>query len=403
MKFERFCEVSKLLWDDYLSFLRDGFKPTKNQVGFFPQFIIVSRYDQHWTVELLGAQPGFKELQLIVRKKCGTISDYFNQFKEVEQRGAFHMHGAHTSTGQIVIAQGIDYFPALKRFPFLGLYETTFLVMNASGSLITFDDDFRNTLIHNCALLNKSSEAYRCKNILLLAVFRNDCTEIELKDFYDHFLKYGNTTGNRIGYGVRNASKDDESLLVASYLQNLYLADQIHETTIGAYLKDHSKVLLKAFNATSLVYEPYLKWIEHDGTIEAEAINPDFILRREDGSTVIIDLKLAKTEAKSLIKGKRSRRRPIDYVYEGITQLAHYSFYFTFDANREYMSKRYDVDVSDPELWLVVGSVENVDAAKMEQALQANRGIKIAIMDYDTLVFHFIRECAPLSSPRSLI
>ncbi len=393
MKFEQFCEVSKLLWDDYLRFLRDWFRPKDNQVGFFPKFIIVSCYDEHWTVELLGAQTEFDELQLIKRRKCGDISKYFNQFQVHKENSILHMQGRHTSTQHVVLAQGMDYFPALERFPFLSLFQTTFLGIDASGPLVSFEKDFRSTLFYDCALLNKRGEAYRCKNILLLAVFRNNCTELELKYFYDHFLKDGDPiTGTRTSYGIKNGSAGDESLLVASYLQNLYLADRVHETTLGAYLRDHSEVFLRAFNAKSFAYEPYLKWLEHDGSIDDDAINPDFILRREDGSTVILDLKLARTDLASLTKGKRNRRRPVDYVNAGIAQLVHYSFYFMFEANRAHATQKCGIEVSEPELWLVVGNIENVEASKMEQAVQANRGIKLNVMDYDTLVSHFIRE-----------
>ena len=189
-------------------------------------------------------------------------------------------------------------------------------------------------------------------------------------------------------HGVYTAYGDEEALLVSGQLQSMFLCPGLHETTIGEFIQQHPEVIKKAFNASGFVYEPYLKWIQHDGSVEDAAINPGLMVGREDGFYDIYDLKLTLLNKPSITKGGRSRRRFIDYVEEGISQLANYREYFEYAMNANHANQKYGIQVRDPRLVLVVGSFENSYPAQITQACRKYPDIQI--IDFDTLCHMYI-------------
>jgi hypothetical protein len=177
-------------------------------------------------------------------------------------------------------------------------------------------------------------------------------------------------------------------VLVAASLQNLYLSVGMGETTIGYILWDHAEILRGALKSNHIEFAPYLRWIEHDGTVEEEAIIPDFMAQREDGFFDIYDLKTAALDRRRITKGQRRRRRFIDYVEEGMAQLANYREYFSYAANAQFAADRYGIQVKSPKLTLIAGSMDNTDAGEVVEACRRYRDI--ALIDYDTLVQLFI-------------
>ena len=87
-------------------------------------------------------------------------------------------------------------------------------------------------------------------------------------------------------------------------------------------------------------------------------------------------------------EGGRKRRRFIDYVEEGVAQLANYEEYFTYPKNAEDAKEKYSVEVNKPKLVLVVGSWENSSQEEVTQALR--RYPSVEIIDYDTFCHQFI-------------
>ncbi len=85
----------------------------------------------------------------------------------------------------------------------------------------------------------------------------------------------------------------------------------------------------------------------------------------------------------------RKRRRFVDYVQEGIAQLANYAEYFTFEKNREHAFEKYGIKVNDPNLVLVVGHFDNANKAEIEEASRQVKG-NISIMDYDSFLQLFL-------------
>ena len=63
-----------------------------------------------------------------------------------------------------------------------------------------------------------------------------------------------------------------------------------------------------------------------------------------------------------------------------------YRFYFSFEKNQEFALEKYGTEIEKPNLTFVIGSVENVDHTQVIEALRVHEGIKINIIDYDTIV-----------------
>jgi hypothetical protein len=105
--------------------------------------------------------------------------------------------------------------------------------------------------------------------------------------------------------------------------------------------------------------------------------------QREDGFFDIYDLKTAALDRMRITKGEQRRRRFIDYIEEGIAQLAHYREYFTFEGNCQIAEKKYGIKVRNPRLTLIAGNIENADVREVTEACR--RYPEIALLDYDTL------------------
>jgi hypothetical protein len=144
---------------------------------------------------------------------------------------------------------------------------------------------------------------------------------------------YENALRGNIARAIYTVQGSEEELLVAGQMQSMYLFPGLHETTIGEFMNQHPEVIKRVFNAMNFEYEPYLEWKEHDGTVQDAAINPDLMIQKKDGYYDIYDLKTALLQKKKLTKGERRRRRFIDYVEEGVSQLANYREYFCYEQN----------------------------------------------------------------------
>jgi hypothetical protein len=136
------------------------------------------------------------------------------------------------------------------------------------------------------------------------------------------------------------------------------------------------------------LYEKSFPWLQHDGTVTDSEINPDLLVKRTDGFFDIYDFKLAKTERARLTKGERKRRRFVDYVAEGVHQLANYREYFTYPKNAEFAERKFGVKIKEPKLVLIAGHAENIVRDEVLQACRPYHDVHL--VDYDTLATMFI-------------
>ncbi|NHH87057.1 DUF4263 domain-containing protein [Cobetia sp. MB87] len=386
MLFENFVAESKEFFNSYYCYLstqlQEGVLSIDDNVVIYPSMALFCQCGDYYIVELLGATNTYDGL-ISKRHKEKSIHRYLSQFELEDHQSLVHLDGSNNGFINLCMAQEYDVDEVARRFPLLELYPTKLVRVGGSGSPISFGDNFSSFFMSNCVLVNVNDGLFRCKNILTMFVVRKSINKRELHDTFKDSL-----SDKRLKFVHVASEAREKKLIVAGQLQSIYLFPSLHETTIGEFLKLHPKIIEDAFKATKFIYEPYLEWKEHDGTCEDTAINPDLLLEREDGNYDIYDLKTALLTKKSLTKAGRSRRRFIDYVEEGVAQLANYREYFSYSLNVKHAYEKYGIKVSLPKLVLVVGSWEN---APIEEVKQARRRYPdVEIIDYDTLCHQFI-------------
>ncbi|HEC30450.1 MAG TPA: DUF4263 domain-containing protein [Candidatus Yonathbacteria bacterium] len=386
MVFEKFVTEIKAIWVQYLTYVYEmqtnGSLDSNGGSVLYPNIILVTSCSGFYVAELVGATSEFSGLT-VKRHKEKSIYRYLSQFDDSEPDPCMYLDGSNHGFRFLCLAQEADFEALENRFPSIELYGSKLNRTGGKGSVFSFGANFESCSIENCILVNRLDHLYRCKNILAAYIFKSSVTKPKLVEFFKKGL------GEKEVKGVHTVQgKPEEQLIVAGQLQSMYLLPGLHETTIGEFLKLHPEVIKRAFKTEHFEYEPYLQWLEHDGTCEDVAINPDLLVKRYDGYYDIYDLKTAALAKKNVTKGGRRRRRFIDYVEEGIAQLVNYEEYFTYPKNAEHAKKKYGIEVNEPKLVLVVGNWENSSSEEVEQARRRYQNIDI--LDYDTFCHLFI-------------
>ncbi len=386
MVFDKFVEEVHRIWEHYLGQVADfqqrGQLDSKGGIILYPNILLVTNCSGYYIAELVGAVTTFDGLK-IKRHKEKSIYRYFSQFDDSEPDSLAHLDSEKNGFRFLCLAQEYDAEQVERRFPAIELYGSKLMRTGGRGSVFSFGENFISCHIENSVLVNRSDNLYRCKNILAAYVFKSSVTKPKLTDFFQYILNESEVRGV---HTVKNGN--EERIMVAGQLQNMYLLPSLHETTIGEFLKLHPEIIKSAFKTEHFEYEPYLEWKEHDGTCDDVTINPDLLIKRQDGTYDIYDLKTAALAKRNLTKGGRKRRRFIDYVEEGVSQLANYREYFEYELNRQHADQKYGVVVNNPKLVLVVGNWDNSTPSEVSQARRKYPDIEI--IDYDTLCHHFI-------------
>ncbi|PVZ59278.1 hypothetical protein C9422_10060 [Pseudomonas sp. B1(2018)] len=347
--------------------------------------ILFTNCSGYYTCELLGVSEKYTGLTL-KRHSEKSIYRYLSQFDDDEPDPIFRIDEFSRSAG-ITFSQTSDLDKVAERFPCVELTKSALVRENGSGSLLGFGERFQYCILDECLFVNVREEYYRCKNVLHLMIVKNNVNSGGLENIFKFYM------GEKEVHGMHCVPTEDvQRQLVAGQLQNLFLLRGLHETTLGEFFRLHPEVVHGAFKTTNFLYEPFLNWIEHDGTCEDVAINPDLLVRREDGFYDIYDLKTALVDKQNVTKGGRKRRRFIDYVEEGVAQLANYREYFTYPENAKFAREKYQIEVNAPNLVLVVGNWDNSDSDEVFQACRRYPDVKI--IDYDTLCHLFLGATA---------
>lgn len=385
MLFDKFIEETRAWWSAYLhtvsSAQRTGNLDTKGGKVLYPNILLLTECSGYYVAELLGATESFNGLT-IKRHEEQSIYRYLSQFDDSQPDPLIHLDGACHGFRFLCLAHDADFDAIKNRFPHIELYGSKLNRVGGHGSTISFGSNFVSCMIENCVLINRNEHVFRCKSILAACIFKSGVTRNQLLELFT------NTTRDNEVKGVHTVGEQEHRLVIGGQLQSLVLFQNLRETTIGEFIKLHPEVVKAAFKSEHFEYEPYLEWLEHDGTCTDTAINPDLLVKRSDGYYDIYDLKTAMLDNKSLTKAKRSRRRFIDYVEEGISQLANYREYFEYLRNAEYAKAKYGIEVKNPRLVLVVGSWENAHVDEVNQACRKYNNVQV--IDYDTVCQMFI-------------
>lgn len=385
MLFDKFAEETRAWWAAYLhavsSAQRTGNLDTKGGKILYPNILLLTKCSGYYVAELLGATENFSGLT-IKRHEERSIYRYLSQFDDSQPDPLIHLDGACHGFRFLCLAHDADFNSIKNRFPHIELYGSKLNRVGGHGSTISFGENFVSCMIENCVLVNRNDNVFRCKSILSAYIVKSGVSRTQLLELFT------NTTRDNEVKGVHTVGEQEHRLVISGQLQSMVLFPSLHETTIGEFIKLHPEVVKVAFNTQHFEYEPYLEWFEHDGTCTDTAINPDLLVKRGDGYYDIYDLKTAVLDKKKLTKANRRRRRFIDYVEEGISQLANYREYFEYPQNAKHAKEKYGIEVRDPRLVLVVGSWENVHVDEVNQACRKYNNVQV--IDYDTVCQMFI-------------
>lgn len=381
MRFRDFESHIAGWWNAYLGtahrLKRDGgLRSPPGTNVYFPSLLLVTKTPRHYVAELAGARPGFQGLS-VKRQRAASVDEYLGQFQSDDHEALFELNGARHGFLSLTLAQDVTVDEVEERFPFVGMYPSVLHRIGGRGSPILFGPKFRSCMFDNCMILNQLGGIFRVKHLLNCVVVSHGVIRSSL----DEWLQESARDQRILGVHTCGAGRE-EALVKAAQFASLYLSASSRETTIGEFLRDHPDVVEGATDAPRFIYEPYLRWVDGPSDNEDEAINPDLLVQRPSGDWDIYDLKTAVLTRKSITKGRRRRRRFIDYVEEGIAQLAHYREYFSFEANRAHALERYGADVRAPRLVLVVGNLDNAREGEIREA--SRRLGEISLIDFDT-------------------
>jgi hypothetical protein len=393
MSFSDFVEMNRAWWTKY-------FKDVSMQVGstivdddgnyrkiLYPNMLIYTNFGDYYVVELVGAVTNFSGF-LIKEHKESSIDSYFSQFSDTNgsEKPLFKLDGGNIVFRGMYLSQTLekgDQEYIKNRFPYRRLFPFgAELIGGGKGSLLELGEKFSSALLHNTILINKYNSIIRCKHLSTLFVIKNTCS---FEEAFGMLYKIREEEDIR---GVNFVLPGEEELIIIGQFKSIFLFPGLRETTLGSFINRHPQLIKKAFGTEHFVYEQSLKWIERSGTRTDTAIKPDLMIKRQDGFYDIYDLKLALLTKRDITKGKPSRRRFIDSVYEGIAQLLNYELYFTYAANAKLAKEKYGISVNCPKLVLVVGSIENSDLEKISQACLGYHNVEV--IDYDAFCSLFL-------------
>lgn len=381
MIFEKFIQTTQDWWHSYFKQIQEAEKrgnlSNDSMTILYPTMLIITKFSGHYTAELIGASREYRGL-IVKQHREKSIHRYLNQFDEKDTSSLIHLDAKLNSLRFLTISTNVQLDSLLQRHPQVDLYKSTLMATFDPDCAISFGANFESACIENSTIVNSRGNLYRVKNILALYIFAKNTSRGHVEELFNSTIKDNEVKG------VHTIEDSEVIKTITSQLQNMYLQPGLRETTIGEFIKNHPEVVKLAFNTKHFEYEPSLEWLEHDGTCQDSYINPDLIIENDTGHWDIYDLKTALLDKQRITKDSRKRRRFIDYVSEGISQLANYREYFNYEKNRSHALDKYGIKVCNPKLVLVVGNWDNFDP---EEVSQASRSLdkSIEIIDYDTL------------------
>jgi hypothetical protein len=389
MKFNKFQQINLDKWNKYFCGIEQNIaNPLRHQKRegsiLFPNMILFTETKDHLIFELFGADRKFSSLKTKIHTEDSTTR-YLYQFNPVQGEGErrFILGGGLNG---LLIHRELDSNFWQERFPFYKQWNAGFILQGGKGFFMAFSPNLKSCYMNNCMLVNKCGNIHRLKHIICLVIankkisgkdyigwleerFRDSLTQ----PFIQHLL------------GIQFCqSQLEENYVLSGQFSNIFLFPGLRETTIGEFLNKNPSILKKALSCKSFLYEPEFRWVEGNPDPKEQFINPDLIVELSNGYFDIYDLKTALLDKANITKGGHRRRRFIDYVQEGIAQLVNYREYFEFEKNKQFAQAKYNINISDPTLILVVG---NYDNAKKQEIREASRTLprKCHIIDYDTL------------------
>jgi hypothetical protein len=354
MKPTEFVKVNGQFWGEHLKGVA-GHLPVSHRSELpgpmlFPRMMVLTETPDWNILELVGLSREYRTLE-VRRRKAGSVEEYFglgdgSAVMTLPGENLFKDATITTTAGRQALA---DRFPSALNLlgeEFVGPGEE--LLEFAPGNYATFD---RTLLVHT------AGDSLRAHWVFFaLAIHRS-----EPADKYLDFLQtYSNARPHLDPIGTISLPIEAD-VLKADPFESTYLAHGLQDATVDEFLDKHESILLSAFDATKLVRQPALG-----------DLHPDFILERTDGSHIVARLELPVVDT---VNGKKRRRLFRNPVQDSAAELAQHAEYFTSADNRSQVKSKYDVEVNDPRLLVIVASQETVAPAA-----------GVEVVDYDTIL-----------------
>lgn len=356
----------------------------------FPTVSLFTKTHTHYTFELFGARRRYADLRSKVHNALSfndLLGDfeydgptaYTLSFEASESRAAPRVFSHLALAAQRTLSALDSRFPGVA-----DLYPTKLIrvVEDEVECIKSVDGSGLNgvLLIDDCLITNSLGPLVRARYTNLFFAIPADVGHQELSEALNQLIAAGSSQPPGVLL-VRQGHQ--ESVAQAGQFANLYLQGA-KETTLTQFLEDHSDIIRRALRASNIFFQPDLLWYEGNSDPDEEAIQPDIILRRQDGTWLIIDFKLPLLHKGSITTGGHRRRRFTYTTADGVAQLHNYREFFEYEANRSSAVAKLSGEVRDPQLMLVVGTSENINLTEVNEAMRALKPIDI--VDYDTLI-----------------
>lgn len=399
MEFDQFCQTHIEVWHKHFKRLYTSIhkKEVNLQTGLllYPTMVLYTETEDHYLAELFGAVTKYNNI--IPRRHVeSSTARYLYQYAALEENPMFIMNARNNSFKFLLLSRDIDKSRVKERFglDLSDMYPSQLSMTKEGGSLIAFGPEFQSCYLDNCLLVNTYQQIYRMKSILNLTVISKT---MSLPDFIQDMQYYHSWPVQNTGelHGVYYIPTSSAwAYIMSGQFANLFLVPGLREPNIGQFIHRNPNFIKYALDCVDFLYEQPLEWKEGNSNLDEKYIQPDLLLKLANDNWDICDLKKPLLERARIVKGQHSRRRFIDYVEEGIAQLANYEDYFKFKKNADYARNKYRVSVSNPKLILIIGNYENVEPSEIKEA---ERMLKpnYAIIDYDSLNTSFLLRVYP--------
>jgi hypothetical protein len=359
LKPTEFVKVNTQFWGDHLRSVSDHLPGSHGRELpgqlLYPRMMVLTETPDWNILELVGVSREYRALE-VRRQKAQSIEEYFGLASGspvLSLQGENIVKDATVAT-QAARSELDTRFPSAQKM--LGTEYVApgdQLLRFAPGNYSTFD---RVLLVHGAGTSIRVHWTF-----FALAIHRSEPAD----KYLDHLRNFVTAAPHLDPVGTLSAPRGDEGLKSAAFTST-YLAHGLQDATAEEFLTEHESILLSAFDATRLIPRPIFEW--QDGESTAQALTPDFVLERADGTHIIGDLGLPLREP-----GKKHRRSAT--VSEGAAQLARFDEYFSTPENRAFAQTKYGV--SEPRKVLVISS---------QQTVAADEATDVEIVDYDTIL-----------------
>jgi len=321
-----------------------------------PEKLVFYFGKNHFALEYIG--PHHNDRLEGSSKIIGQFFNYTESEHLMDEIIGFKYEGTSVRLPLVGVAEDL-FVPSDKAFDILKengwnfAAQPMFFCINFSGFELSKNEFIR---LINCFFYSSDDNGLIVRHVKWLDIF-----PLEIVDVDKETAKFGITFWPNMEeraltdahYCFPTPSGFQEEKLVAlNRFVELFSSSGVEEPDITKFLSEQeNKFILKmAFFAKEL--HPGKKLIWASGT--KEPIKPDFLVTLPNGYSDIVEFKLPSIRSVPIV-GKENRETFSAEIHSYIAQTRTYSEYFDDPRNREFVRKKYGINVLHPKRWLVIG------------------------------------------------